>query len=229
MPVYALDQSLWFPPATEYEEHGIVAIGGDVSTERLLEAYKQGIFPWYNEDEPITWWSPAKRMVLKPEEVNISKSMRRLINKEQYTLRCDTCFEKVIDKCQHIKRKGQAGTWLNDALKENMIALHGMGYAHSIEVFEGKDLVGGLYGISIGGFFCGDSMFSEKSNTSKLAFIGLCTTLASKGFTLIDCQVHNNHLESLGAYEIPRDAFLDLTANNLKQPTLRGPWTDWFQ
>lgn len=229
MPIYALDQSLWFPPPGEYEEHGIVAVGGDVSTERLLEAYKQGIFPWYNEGEPITWWSPAQRMVLKPHEVKISKSMRSLMNKQQYQVRCDTCFEAVINACQQVKRKGQEGTWLNNTLKESMLALHNMGYAHSVEVFEGDTLVGGLYGLGIANFFCGDSMFSSKSNTSKLAFIRLCQTLTNKGFELIDCQVHNTHLASLGAYEIPRMHFIEQVQQNLQKPTLRGPWTKWFQ
>ncbi len=230
MPVYALDKSLWFPPATEYEEHGIVAVGGDLSLERLLEAYKQGIFPWYNQGEPITWWCPKMRMVLPPAEVKISKSSRNVLNQKRFSIKADVAFEEVINHCQKVKRKGQQGTWLNDELKQAMVELHQLGYAHSIESYDETDtLVGGLYGLGIGRIFCGDSMFSLKNNASKIAFVSLCRVLARKEFKWIDCQVYNEHLASLGAYELPRSTFLKETRENMKAKTLRGPWTEWFR
>ncbi len=224
MSVYQLDNDLWFPPPHEYEDHGIVAVGGDLSVERLLLAYRQGLFPWYNENEPITWYCPATRMVLKPGEVKISKSSRNLLNRDKFEIRIDSCFEEVIDRCQQIRRPGQDGTWLNDALKNSIIELHRLGFAHSFETFEKGKLVGGLYGLSIGRVFFGDSMFSEVSNASKIAFIKMCQRLAQNNFQLIDCQVYNPHLESLGAEEISRDDFLQLIKSNYHDHSLVGNW-----
>lgn len=217
MPVYQLGKELWFPPEEEYEEHGIVAIEGDLSTDRLLLAYSSGIFPWYNEDEPIMWWCPAKRMVLKPSEVKVSKSSRNLLNRQLFKITYNTAFEDVINACQKVPRKGQDGTWLNDELKESYLKLHEMGYAQSVECWQDDQLVGGLYGLAIGKIFCGDSMFSRVSNASKIAFIHLARKLEKEGFKLIDCQVYNDYLASLGAYEIPRREFLEIVRGNVAE------------
>lgn len=225
MPIYQLDESLWFPPSKEYEEHGIIAVGGDVSEQRLLLAYQHGIFPWYNDGEPVTWWCPDKRMVLKPKNVKISKSSRNLLNQGLFTVSYDQHFEEVIGKCQKISRKGQDGTWINDDLKSALLNLHELGYAHSVECKVNDELVGGLYGISLGRFFFGESMFSTQSNASKIAFISLCKKLESLNFELLDCQIYNDHLASLGATEIERDDFLILLSKTLRmEETLQGDW-----
>lgn len=224
MPVYQLDDRLWFPPEEEYEEHGVIAIGGDLSVSRLVLAYQMGVFPWYNSDEPITWWSPYKRMVLKPGEVKISKSSRNLLNRNLFTIKFDTAFEEVLNHCQKIKRKNQDGTWLNEELKSSILDLHQLGLAHSVECWKGKELVGGLYGISMGKMFFGESMFSLESNASKIAFIALCKKLESLNFNWVDCQIHNPYLESLGAYEISRTDFLEEIKSNELASTLRGSW-----
>lgn len=228
MTVYRLTDELWFPPPVEYEDHGVIAVDGDLSIPRLLMAYRHGIFPWYNEDEPITWWCPALRMVLPPADVRVTKSSRNLINRGKFEIRSDTAFEEVIDQCQKIVRPGQQGTWLNDELKEAMIEIHKLGYAHSVEAYENGELVGGLYGISIGKMFFGDSMFSKVSNASKIAFISLCRKLEEFDFELIDCQVYNKYLASLGAVEISRTEFLQRIEKNPVDETLRGSWSAYF-
>lgn len=208
MPIYQLDQNLWFPSAHDVGDSDIVAIGGDVSVKRILLAYSQGIFPWYNEDEPIIWWNPMQRMVLQPHEVKVSKSSRNLLNRKNFEIRHNTCFEEVIRRCKTVKRHGQDGTWLNDDLIATFVELHRLGYAYSVEYFEDNILKGGLYGLRVNHIFCGESMFSETSNASKICFIHLCRKMESEGVKLIDCQVHNHYLEQLGAYEIPREEFL---------------------
>ncbi len=210
MPVFQIHTKLWFPPPEKYEGHGLVAIGGDVSAERLLLAYHMGLFPWYNEDDPISWFCPLKRMVLKPSEVRITKSSRNLINQNRFTVRFNTAFEEVIENCQNIGRPGQEGTWLNDDIKQSMIQLHKLGIAQSVECFQEEQLAGGLYGMKIGKVFAGDSMFSRVSNASKIAFIHLAKKLQSEAFELIDCQVHNDYTASLGAYEIDRSDYLEI-------------------
>lgn len=217
MPVYQLGEELWFPTEEDYEEHGVVAIDGDLSIDRVLLAYTMGIFPWYNDDEPILWWCPAQRMVLKPSEVKVSKSTRNLLNRNLFTIKYDTAFEEVINACQKIPRPGQEGTWLNDEMKQVYIQLHKMGIAHSIECWQDDELVGGLYGLTIGKIFCGESMFSRVSNASRIAFIHLARKLEKEGFLLIDCQVYNDYLASLGAYEIPRKEFLEIVRGNVIQ------------
>ena len=229
MPVYELPPQLWFPPEEEFEDHGIVAVGGDLSPQRLILAYQRGIFPWYNPDEPITWFSPIDRMVLPPSQVKISKSSRNLLNRQKFEVKADTRFVEVINNCQKIRRSGQAGTWLNDDLKHSIITLHKLGYAHSVEAYEEGKLVGGLYGLSIGKYFFGDSMFSVVSNASKICFITLARVLEQQGFKLIDCQVYNKHLASLGAFEIPRSEFLQKLAENPVDKTLKGSWESIFQ
>lgn len=228
MAVYRLDNQLWFPAPPEYEDHGIVAVGGDLSIQRLILAYQHGIFPWYNETDPITWWCPIQRMVLRPSEVKVSKSSRNLLNRGKFTVTADTCFTEVIDHCQKVPRPGQQGTWLNEELKEALKELHRQGYAHSIECFEDGELVGGLYGLSMGRMFFGESMFSLVSNASKIAFIRMNQTLEKLNFSLVDCQIYNPHLESLGAYEIPREEFLAMLKSNPFNKTLRGKWTHYF-
>ena len=203
-----LGNELVFPPVEMASTEGILAFGGDLQPQRLMLAYQSGIFPWYNEGEPIIWYSPDMRMVLFPEELYISKSMRRLMAKNEFTLTWNKAFEKVIDQCQKSPRKDQLGTWITEEMKQAYIKLHKMGFAKSIEVWHEDKLIGGLYGIDLGHVFCGESMFSKVSNTSKLAFIHLVQELQKKDYKLIDCQVYNEHLESLGAREIPRQEFM---------------------
>jgi len=203
-----LGKELVFPPVEMASSEGILAFGGDLRPERLILAYQSGIFPWYNEGEPIIWYSPDLRMVLFPDELKISKSMRRVMAKNEFTISWNKAFEQVIDQCQKSPRKDQLGTWITDDMKEAYIKLHKLGFAKSVEVWHKEQLVGGLYGIDLGHIFCGESMFSKESNTSKLAFIHLVEELQKKDYKLIDCQVYNEHLESLGAREIPREEFM---------------------
>jgi leucyl/phenylalanyl-tRNA--protein transferase len=203
-----LGKELVFPPVEMASTEGILAFGGDLQPQRLMLAYQSGIFPWYNEGEPIIWYSPDMRMVLFPEELYISKSMRRLMAKNEFILTWNKAFEQVIDQCQKSPRKDQLGTWITEEMKQAYIKLHKLGFAKSIEVWRQDELIGGLYGIDLGHVFCGESMFSKVSNTSKLAFIHLVQELQKKDYKLIDCQVYNEHLESLGAREIPRQEFM---------------------
>lgn len=205
-----LTSKLEFPEPSSAFADGLLAFGGDLSTERLLLAYKNGIFPWYSEDEPILWWSPDPRMVLFPEELKVSKSMKQIINKKAFSTSINKNFEAVIDACAKIKRDEQSGTWITPEMKEAYTQLHQKGYAYSVEVWHDNDLVGGLYGIWLKEkqVFCGESMFSKLSNASKYGFIFWVNYLQSYGVRLIDCQVYTTHLESLGAREISREAFL---------------------
>lgn len=229
MSVFQLDNSLWFPSKEHYEDHGIVAIGGDLSIDRLILAYHSGLFPWYNADEPILWWSPKERMVLRPGEQNVSKSLRNILNRKIFRITADTAFEQVIENCQKIPRPGQDGTWLGDDMKTAYLGLHKAGFAHSIECWQDDELVGGLYGVSLGNIFCGESMFSKVSNASKVAFVSLSKKLEELDFELIDCQVYNPFLSSLGAYEISRDDFLIAIGENDLKQTRRGSWRTYFE
>lgn len=205
MPIFQLDEELIFPHP-KLAEDGILAVGGDLSPQRLLLAYQNGIFPWYNKGEPIIWHAPDPRFVLFPEKFRISKSLRLLINKNKYRCSFNENFEKVILNCKNTTRKNQAGTWITEDMKKAYINLHKLGYAFSIEVYNLKNkLVGGLYGIKLGKVFFGESMFSKESNTSKIALLFL---IKNADLKLIDAQVHTNHLESLGAEHIPLDDFL---------------------
>ena len=206
--MFLLNHRLLFPDVEKADEDGLLAVGGDLSPERLLLAYKNGIFPWFNEDSMILWWSPDPRMVLFPEKVKISKSMTQVIKSNRFRITWNTEFEKVINACSAIIRKGQHGTWITPEMKSAYLKLHQMGIAKSIEVWENDVLVGGLYGIDLGNVFCGESMFSRTSNASKFAFICLAKELQQKKYRLIDCQVYTAHLESLGAEEIPRKQFI---------------------
>ncbi len=217
MPVFALDQSLTFPPAHFAEPDGLLALGGDLSTDRILTAYKQGIFPWY-EGPVILWWSPDPRFVLFPEKLNVSKSMKQLLRRDAFDFRMNTCFSEVIRNCRISERKDQDGTWIDDDIQQAYTRLHEIGYALSAECFLNNQLVGGLYGVRIGKIFYGESMFTKVSNASKYAFIKLVEQLKKEGIVLIDCQVYTDHLQSLGAEMIPREQFIEL----LKQYAREG-------
>lgn len=206
--MYLLSKEIIFPPIHLANEDGILAIGGDLSTERLLLAYKNGIFPWFNEGEPIIWYSPNPRMVLFPKNLKISKSMQQIIRKNEFKITFNQNFSEVIRNCKTIFREGQGGTWITNEMQQAYLKLHNLGIAKSVEVWQGNELVGGLYGIDLGHVFCGESMFSKASNTSKLAFIYLVQKLEKENYQLIDCQVYNKHLDSLGATEISRNEFL---------------------
>ena len=205
-----LNENLDFPEVNKAEKSGIIAFGGDLSPERLILAYKSGIFPWFNSDEPILWWAPNPRMVLFFDELIVSKSMKKIIEKNVFSVTFNQNFREVISNCQQIERNDQNGTWITNNLIEAYCKLHELGIAKSVEVWQNNELVGGLYGVDLGHVFCGESMFSKVSNASKFAFINLVNDLKSKNYQLLDCQIHNNHLASLGCKEIPRDLFMKI-------------------
>lgn len=205
-----MNKKLEFPPVDTASEDGLLAVGGDLSPERLLLAYKNGIFPWFNDDSLILWWAPDPRMILYPHKVKISKSMRKVIRDGVFTLTQNTCFEQVIDYCAQIEREGQEGTWITPEMKTAYMNLYKKGHAKSFEVWEDGELVGGLYGVDLGHVFCGESMFSLRPNASKFAFIKMAQEFGGKGYKIIDCQVYTNHLESMGAESVPRKDFLEI-------------------
>lgn len=207
MALFALQQELIFPAVNLAEPDGLLAMGGDLSTERLLLAYKSGIFPWYEGDVPL-WWCPDPRFVLFPEKLKVSKTMRQLIKKETFRFSVNTNFRSVIRECKTSSRKNQQGTWITNEVEEAYCLLHEKGYAHSAETWIGNELAGGLYGIRMGKVFFGESMFSRQSNASKFAFIRYVQLLQQEGIELVDCQVYTAHLESLGAEMIPREIFI---------------------
>lgn len=209
MPLFALDNELYFPPVHLAEPDGLLAVGGDLSQDRLLMAYRNGIFPWY-EGKYILWWCPDPRFVLFPPELKVSKSMLQLLKKEAFTFTINQSFGEVIAHCKTIPREGQNGTWITDDVKEAYTKLHLAGYAHSAEAWLDGKLVGGLYGVRLGNVFFGESMFSHVSNASKFAFIRYTQQLIKEKVQLIDCQVYTNHLESLGARMINRKDFIEL-------------------
>ncbi len=206
--MYFLSKEVFFPPVSEANSDGILAVGGDLSPERLLLAYKSGIFPWFEGEEPILWWAPNPRMVLFLDELVVSKSMRNILNRNSFKLTSNQNFREVISNCQKIKRDSQNGTWITNEMVEAYCKLNEMGIAKSVEVWQNDTLVGGLYGIDLGTVFCGESMFSKVSNASKVAFITLVNQLKEANYKLLDCQVYNEHLESLGCREIEREAFM---------------------
>lgn len=213
MHLHILSDELWFPPVEEALADGLLAIGGDLSIERLLLAYRNGIFPWYDDDMPL-WWSPDPRFVLFPEKLKISKSTKQLLRKSAFDFTVNKAFEQVIRNCQQAPRPGQDGTWINEDIIAAYTELHRMGFAHSAEVWRDGELVGGLYGIRMGNLFFGESMFSKQSNASKYAFIQYIQQLQSEGVQLVDCQVYTEHLESLGAEMISRSEFMNLLKLN---------------
>lgn len=206
--MYLLSKDLVFPPVQLANDDGVLAFGGDLSVERLELAYKSGVFPWYNEGEPIVWYSPDPRMVLFPKELKISKSMKQILRKGGFKITFNEAFSEVISNCKNIYRDGQGGTWITNEMQQAYNNLQKKGIAKSVEVWQNEELVGGLYGIDLGHIFCGESMFSKVSNASKLAFIYLTQKLEKENYKIIDCQVYNSHLESLGADEISRNEFL---------------------
>lgn len=213
MPLYALDSRLWFPPADQALEDGLLAIGGNLSTERLLLAYRNGIFPWYDGIMPL-WWCPDPRFVLFPNELKVSKSMQQLLKKNAFTFTVNKAFSQVIHHCKNTKRKGQQGTWITNEVEDAYTILHKKGYAHSAEVWLNNKLAGGLYGIRLEKIFFGESMFSLAPNASKFAFISYIRQMQQQDLQLIDCQVYTEHLESLGARMIQRSAFIDILKSN---------------
>lgn len=219
-------QYFQFPPVYKSTEEGIVAAGGNLSPGMLLSAYAQGIFPWYSEYEPILWWSPHPRFVLFPEELHISKSMRRTLNKEVFTCTFDTGFDEVIRSCREIERPGQPGTWITEDMVEAYRELHRLGYAHSAEAWHEEKLAGGLYGVSLGRCFFGESMFSNMADSSKAALIFLTRRVKELDFHFIDCQVYTPHLTTLGAREIPRREFIKRLQDALEFSTLKGRWSE---
>jgi leucyl/phenylalanyl-tRNA--protein transferase len=208
--IWLSDTNIDFPSLENVTEEGILALGGDLSPSRLKLAYMNGIFPWYSEGEPIIWYCPDPRMVLFFEQLKVSKSMKKVLRDTSFRVSYNEAFEQVIFNCKSIEREDGLGTWITDDMQEAYIELYKQGIAKSVEVWQGNILVGGLYGIDLGDVFCGESMFSKVSNASKIAFISLSKKLERENYKLIDCQVYNDHLASLGAEEIPRDVFLQI-------------------
>ena len=208
--MHHLSQTIWFPNPEEADKDGLLSIGGDLSVKRLIHAYYSGIFPWFDEYQPILWWSPNPRMVMFLDDFKVSKSLKKIILKNKFTVTYNNCFEEVIKNCSQIKREGQQGTWINSQMQEAYLQLHKIGFATSIEVWLEDKLVGGLYGIDLKDkkVFCGESMYSYVSDASKVAFYYLVAQLKVKNYQLIDCQMYTPHLERLGAVEILREKFL---------------------
>ena len=225
MPVFQLSEDLVFPSPHLASKEGLLAVGGDLTHRRLLLAYSLGIFPWYSEGEPILWWSPDPRLVLYPNELKISKSLNKIIKKEIFRVTVDRAFERVINDCARVRLENREGTWIVDDMVNAYCDLHASGFAHSIEAWEGDRLAGGLYGVSLGKSFFGESMFTRVSNASKVAFVTLVKYLHSLDFTMIDCQITTGHLTRFGAREISRTRYLDQLAESLLSPTLKGTWS----
>lgn len=224
MSIFQLSDKVIFPPPELAEKDGLLAIGGDFCEKRLLLAYTMGIFPWYSEGKPILWWSPDPRLVLLPGNLKVSRSLMQLIKKDIYRVTLDEAFEKVIRYCAEVHKEKDGDTWITNEMLDAYIGLHHSGYCHSVESWLDNELVGGLYGLSIGNAFFGESMFSRKDNASKVAFVKLARQLFKWGFELIDCQVTTKHLMSLGAVEIRRNKFTELLKKSQKTPTKKGRW-----
>ncbi len=225
MPIFRLGRDVAFPDPARAEPDGLLAVGGDLRPERLLSAYALGIFPWFDASSPILWWSPDPRLVLEPERLHVSRSLQRTIRRGRYRVTADTAFERVIRRCAARARPGQRGTWITTGMVDAYVRLHRLGFAHAFEAWEGGALAGGLYGVSLGAAFFGESMFADRPDASKVAFVRAVEWLASRGVRLVDCQVRTEHLVSLGAHEIRRREFLDRLAAALEAPTLRGTWS----
>jgi leucyl/phenylalanyl-tRNA--protein transferase len=224
MPIFRLVDNTVFPPPDYADPSGLIAVGGDLSSERLLEAYRVGIFPWYSDDQPILWWSPDPRFILELEEFKISRSLKRTLKREIFRVTFDRVFEEVIDACSSVPREGQRGTWITEEMRDAYVKLHGLGYAHSVEAWlEGK-LVGGLYGVSLGKAFFGESMYHITTDASKVALATLVEKLKKWGFHFIDSQMTTEHMMRFGAKEIPRRIFLKRLQSALRHSTKRGKW-----
>ncbi|HSF14599.1 MAG TPA: leucyl/phenylalanyl-tRNA--protein transferase [Vicinamibacteria bacterium] len=227
MPVYLLGNEIAFPPADQAEQ-GLLAVGGDLSPERLLAAYSCGIFPWYSERDPILWHSPDPRFVLTAETLRIPKRLRRRLNANPFRLTMDSAFGEVITRCARARRPGQRGTWITAEMSRAYTELHRLGFAHSVETWSDRVLVGGLYGVSLGGAFFGESMFAERPDASKIAFVMLVRQLERWGIGLIDCQIETKHLARFGAVSWPRSRYLIELQAALSKPTRPGRWEwDW--
>ncbi len=224
MPVYLLGNEVAFPPV-DHAENGLLAVGGDLSSERLLRAYREGIFPWYSEGEPILWHSPDPRFVLTPPQFRVPRSLRRVVRAQRFEITLDLAFGEVVDACGATPRPTQGGTWITSAMKQAYEELHALGFAHSAEAWARGELVGGLYGVSLGSAFFGESMFAHEDHASKVALVALVDQLARWGNTLIDCQVETEHLARFGAENWPRERYLDALAEALERPTRRGRWS----
>jgi leucyl/phenylalanyl-tRNA--protein transferase len=224
MPIFRLVEDMVFPPPDYADPSGLIAVGGDLSSERLLEAYRVGIFPWYSDDQPILWWSPDPRFILEPDEFKISRSLKKALQRKIFQVTFDRVFEDVIAACSTVPREGQRGTWITPEMRDAYIELHGLGYAHSVETWFAGTLVGGLYGISLGKAFFGESMFHKKTDASKVALATLVEKLKSWGFHFIDSQMTTEHMMSLGAKEMPRRIFLKRLQSALRHSTKRGKW-----
>lgn len=218
------DTGLDFPPVELASSEGLLAVGGDLRPERLLAAYRRGIFPWYSDGQPILWWSPDPRAALFPEKLKISRSLHKTLRARKFNVTLDTYFREVMTACAQPRPKSTGGTWITPAMIEAYVQLHERGHAHSVEVWREKTLVGGLYGVALGGAFFGESMFAYETDASKVAFVHLVPQLVRWGYTLIDCQQYTAHLARFGAEEIRRDRFLQLLASALALPGHRGPW-----
>ncbi len=214
-----------FPDPRQADDHGLVAVGGSYQPRMLIAAYASGIFPWPHETMPHAWFSPDPRMVLPPADLYVPRSLAKKIRQGRFRVTWDTCFERVIHECAAAYRPGQGGTWISDELRWGFLELHRLGVAHSVETWCRDRLVGGLYGISLGAMFGGESMFFQERDASKVAFVALVRRLGAWGFRFLDCQLHTEHLQRFGAREWPRDRFLDELALALDEPTRRGPWT----
>ena len=224
MPVYLLSDEIAFP-SPQLAEEGLLAVGGDLSRKRLLLAYRMGIFPWYSKYEPILWWSPDPRLVLYPGELRVSKSLQKTIKKDLFKVTMDQAFEVVINACAHSRTSADEGTWIVEEMVDAYCDLHESGFAHSVEAWQEDRLAGGLYGVSLGRCFFGESMFTHISNASKVAFVALVKHLQALNFDLIDCQVSTPHLLRFGAREIPRARYLNELKKSLKPATLKGRWS----
>jgi leucyl/phenylalanyl-tRNA--protein transferase len=223
--LFRLPREVAFPDPRQAEPDGLLAVGGDLAPERLLAAYAAGIFPWYGRESPILWWSPDPRLVLEPGRHHVPRSLARLRRRAPLRYTADTAFDRVIRACAEIDRPGQDGTWITPAMVRAYRQLHLLGFAHSFEAWEGEALVGGLYGVSLGAVFFGESMFAARPEASKLAFVESVEWLAARGISLIDCQVRTEHLARFGAVDWPRERFLAALAEALEAPTRRGRWT----
>jgi leucyl/phenylalanyl-tRNA--protein transferase len=224
MPVYRLIKEVIFPPVEHTHSSGLLAVGGDLSPARLLEAYRRGIFPWYSENEPILWWSPSLRLILDLDDFKISRSLRKTLKKQTFRVSFDQAFNEVMQACATVPRQGQPGTWITDEMRAAYERLHRMGYAHSVETWLNGELAGGLYGVSLGKAFFGESMFHQRTDASKVALAALVERLKSWHFHFIDAQMTTQHLLSLGAKELPRQVFLKRLMEALKSPSKKGKW-----
>jgi len=224
VPVFLLSDKIEFPPPQLASRHGLLAVGGDLSRKRLLLAYRMGIFPWFSNDEPIMWWSPDPRLVLYPREIKISKTLKKIIKKNAFKVTMDLAFNEVINHCADVRLKKDQGTWIVKEMMDAYCRLHESGFAHSVEAWHQGELAGGLYGVSLGKCFFGESMFTRISNASNVALVKLVEYLNALSFDMIDCQIPTNHLVRFGAKEVPRDRFLAQLEKSLEFPTKKGKW-----